>query len=123
MVEIRVYVGKEIEEIQDRVFSDGDNRINQMHYGATFHHSEIECNLKDLIGDAIEYELDVYLHTNSIDVIECLPSVISEFGLFDKFTLIRIGRSVMTSNKGELIETCFAMHALCNIIDAGVEIR
>ena len=123
MVEIRVYVGKEIEGIQNRVFSKGDNRINQMHYGSTLHPSEIESNLEELIGSAIEYELDVYLHTNSIDVIEWLPSVVSALGLYDNFTLIRIGRSAMTSNKGELIETCFDMCALEAMNAVGCEMR
>ena len=123
MVEIRVYVGKEIEEIQNRVFSKGDNRINQMHYGSTLHHSEIESNLEELIGSAIEDELDVYLQTNSIDVIEWLPSVLSELGLSDNFTMIRIGRSAMTSNKGELIETCMTIYEVSAMLGMGLEMR
>ena len=123
MVEIRVYVGKEINAIADRVFRNSNTKISVMYYGACMHHTDIERGLTDLFKDAIEIDRDVHLHTNSIDVIEWLPSVLSELGLSDNFTMIRIGRSAKTSNKGKMIDTCFDMRALEAMNAVGHEMR
>lgn len=124
--QINIFVGKENEIIKnlfDRIKKDIPNSFISMDLGNNIHYSEIYDRIYTIIKTLTKCNENLFVYTQSLEMIKHLPDIVYELGIMDDFKLTRIDRSKHKSNKDGLIIIDYNTEELKATIEMGFEMR
>ena len=125
---INLIVGKDYED-RTTVLEEVRHLYEETHHvmilngiGEVAHYTEQDAIWDKVFVCVREHGAQVFATTNSIDAVESFSRVAAA-NKDIACVLIRLGRSVKTSNKGDIIATVMDADMLADAISGGIEVR